>query len=58
MVPLMPCVLLFFPDAILLGHELQRDKICSLEIAFSGCDYKGAVAVDEGSLLKAELGYL
>ena len=38
-VHLMLCVL-FFPDADLLGHECQRDKVCKLEVSFCDCGHK------------------
>ena len=42
------------PDAVLLGRELQHDKICDLEVAFSGCGRKDAAAAAEGGVFDAE----
>ena len=50
----MPCVLPPPPDAVLLGRELQHDKICDLEVAFSGCGRKDAAAAAEGGVFDAE----
>ena len=46
------------PDAVLLGCEHRGDKVGSLEVAFRGCGHKEATASSEGSIFKAERGYL
>ena len=49
---------IFFPAAILLGHKCQCDKLCGLEVAFSGCGCKDAAAAAEGGVFKAECSAL
>ena len=53
-VPLIPCVLPFFTDVVLLGHQCQRDVIFGLEVAFNDCGRKDIAAATEGVVFKVE----
>ena len=48
----------FYTDTVLLGRERQSDEVFCLEVAFSGCGRKDAVAATEGSVFEELRGAL